>query len=123
MTVHAHLFYTYFASTPTWEVGGVSCTRKVVPVGEGRAKVVTPLTDIQLLHPVTAIMLRKGTGGDERKEKGRQEIKRKGKNGGKRNRQEGENYVDDCKVKQGEREGGRQREAKGKEEEDRKRQG
>ena len=45
------------------EVGGVSCTRKMVPVGEGMAKVVTPLTDIQLLHPVTATMLGKGTGG------------------------------------------------------------
>ena len=45
------------------EVGGVSCTRKMVPVGEGRAKVVTPLTDIQLLHPVIATMLGKGTGG------------------------------------------------------------
>ena len=32
----------------------------MVPVGEGRAKVVTPLTDIQLLHPVTATMLGKG---------------------------------------------------------------
>ena len=44
-------------------MGGVSCTRKMVPVGEGRAKVVTPLTDIQLLHPVTATMLEKGERG------------------------------------------------------------
>ena len=52
--------YIYFASTHnvllSWEVGGVSCTRKMVPVGEEREKLVTPLTDIQLLHPVTATM-------------------------------------------------------------------
>ena len=35
----------------------------MVPVGEGRAKVVTPLTDIQLLQPVTATMLEKGERG------------------------------------------------------------
>ena len=29
-----------------WEVGGVSCTRKMVSVGEERAKVVTLLIDI-----------------------------------------------------------------------------
>ena len=46
-----------------WEVGGVSCTRKMVPVGEERAKVVTPLTDIQLLQPVTVTMLGEETGG------------------------------------------------------------
>ena len=34
----------------------------MVPVGEGRVKVVIPLTDIQLLHPVTATMLGKGQG-------------------------------------------------------------
>ena len=37
----------------------------MVPVGEGRAKVVTPLTDIQLLQPVTATMLGKGGQEDE----------------------------------------------------------
>ena len=67
---------SYFASTPTWEVGGVSCTRTVVLVREGRAKVVTPHTDIQLLHPVTATMLGKGwQEGDKRKVKGEQKIK------------------------------------------------
>ena len=65
---------SYFASTPTWEVEGVSCTRKVVLVREGRAKVVTPHTDIQLLHPVTATMLGMA-GGDKRKVKGEQKIK------------------------------------------------
>ena len=46
----------------------------MVPVGEGRAKVVTPLTDIQLLHPVTATMLEKGERGKGgRGEGGREE--------------------------------------------------
>ena len=45
----------------------------MVPVGEGRAKVVTPLTDIQLLHPVTATMLGRGRQEDERKREGRRE--------------------------------------------------
>ena len=49
-----------------WEVGGVSCTRKMAPVGEGRAKVITPLTDIQLLQPVTVTMLGKGQQEGER---------------------------------------------------------
>ena len=52
----------------------------MVPVGEGRAKVVTPLTDIQLLHPVTATMLEKG----ERGKGGRGEGGRKGGIGNKR---------------------------------------
>ena len=56
-----------------WEVGGVSCTRKMVPVGEGRAKVVTPLTDIQLLQPVTATMLGRG----DRRVKKEGEVRRK----------------------------------------------
>ena len=37
----------------------------MVPVGEGRAKIVTPLTDIQLLLPVRATMLGKGEGEGE----------------------------------------------------------
>ena len=55
----------------------------MVPVGEGRVKVITPLTDIQLLHPVTATMLgkgkrREGKGGREgegREEGGRRKKK------------------------------------------------
>ena len=48
----------------------------MVPVREGRAKVVTPLTDIQLLH-LTATMLgqRKGWG------RGEEERRREGKGG------------------------------------------
>ena len=64
-------------------MGGVSCTRKIVPVGEGRAKVVTPLTDIQLLQPVTATMLgrgnrrgREGKGG-QAGEKEEEEVRKK----------------------------------------------
>ena len=86
----------------------------MVPVGEERAKVVTPLTDIQLLQPVTATMLGKGTGGGRA---GRREggggSEEEGKNEGwnkewrrgneTRNMQEGENHVNDCKEKQGER--------------------
>ena len=53
----------------------------MVPVGEGRAKVVTPLTDIQLLHPVTTTMLEKRRDEEERKERRRE---RRRKKGGKR---------------------------------------
>ena len=45
----------------------------MVPVGEGMAKVVTPLTDIQLLHPVTATMLGRG----DRRVKKEGEVRRK----------------------------------------------
>ena len=88
--------YIYFASTHNvllpWEVGGVSCTRKMVPVGEERAKLVTPLTDIQLLHPVTATMharegdrrgMRgKGRAGEEEEEEEVRKKERMKQNGG-----------------------------------------
>ena len=45
----------------------------MVPVGEGRAKVVTPLTDIQLLQPVTATMLEKGERWDGGRVGGKEE--------------------------------------------------
>ena len=54
----------------------------MVPVGEGRAKVVTPLSDIQLLQPVTATMLEKGeTGKGGRGEGGRK--REQGREGGR----------------------------------------
>ena len=62
MGCNLHCIWTLDLLLP-WEVRGVGCTRKMVPVGEERAKVVTPLTDIQLLHPVTATMLGKGQEG------------------------------------------------------------
>ena len=72
-----------------WEVGGVSCIRKIVPVGEGRAKVVTTLTDIQLLATPSDNNHSKEGGrvggkegrkeGDEREREGRQERRRKKK--------------------------------------------
>ena len=82
----------------------------MAPVGEGRVKVVTPLTDIQLLHPVTATMLgrgdrregKEGREGEGREEGGRRKEWRMGIE--TRNRQEGENHVNDCKEKQGGRE-------------------
>ena len=47
----------------------------MVPVGEGSAKVITPLTDIQLLHPVTATMLEKRRDEEERRREGGREKK------------------------------------------------
>ena len=65
MSDSSWLFYDQHLLLP-WEVGGVSCTRKMTPLGEGRAKVATPLTDIQLLHPVTTTMLHVGREEGER---------------------------------------------------------
>ena len=77
-----------------WEVGGVSCIRKIVPVGEGRAKVVTTLTDIQLLAtPSDNNHTKEGrrVGGKE----GRREMRGKGRagrrEGGGRSEEEGRN--------------------------------
>ena len=56
-----------------WEVGEVSCTRKMVPVREGRAKVVTPLTATPDSNHARA---EKGVGeGGRGKKKGRKEGK------------------------------------------------
>ena len=58
--IHNKITFNFNLRLPHGRVGGVSCTRKMAPVGEGWAKVVTPLTDIQLLQPVIVIMLGRG---------------------------------------------------------------
>ena len=106
LTVHAHVhpilpsthLQCIYLSTHflhlllPWEVGGISCIRKIVPVGEGRAKVITTLTDIQLL--ATPIMLGRAGGWEGRKEgrKEGNEREREGRReGGGRNEEEGRN--------------------------------
>ena len=78
-------------------------------VREGRVKVIIPLTDIQLLHPVTATMLGKGQGRGWEGEVRRKERMDDGEWKKKTNRQEGETHVNDCKVKQRERREGKGR--------------